>query len=794
MSDTRPPAVAELQDWAVSEMRAVDAEPDRPPLPNGEEARLNHIKRRRNNQHIWCRFYGGDHPTLLFEDHGQPGLGLQKRVHPGNHHIASTADAAAKVREYARRQAEQAERQAAQQAKQLKAIREEYDAAGPADPNHAYIQRKLRDLAVPDVHQSGSHLYAAIRSWDDEIQGMQCIAESGEKWSAKGTKKSGPQGGHFMEAGGDRYTAGIILISEGLMTGATIHAVRQDLNSAVLSAIDASNLKKVAMTVREHRPDALIGILADNDRYKHPTRNPGLDAANEAAAAVGGIVLCPRFSPRHHPSDGSTKGPTDFNDLFLLEGPEEVRRQMTEQLAAQAPGTPDPATTPAPAATTPAQPSAAAGPEDNEDGDTAEILRLAGLKFLDYDRERKPAASLLGVSVGALDKVVRAARAQLKEQARPPLVFPVEPWPVPVTGADLAADLVAVFARYVMLPKGAATATTLWAIATWTFNAFGIFPKLLITSPEKRCGKSTFITLIAALVFNGLTTSNITAASIFRSLLRIILTLCIDEGDTFLDGNEEMRGIINGGHTKATAFVIRTEKDEATGELEAKRFTLWAPMAIAMIKDPPDTIRDRSVNIRLRRRLPGETVAKLPVDVADTDEFKKLRSQCARWGADHLEALRDAKPQMPQHPNDRALDNWTPLFAVADALGGDWPQRALAAFNALTPRDDDDDSIGPMILADVNAIFSDRKTTQLHSCDLVKALAELEDRPWSTWKRGKPITGASLAKILKPFGIESQQLRINFENRNGYALNQFSDAFARYLTAPQVTPPFSEEI
>jgi hypothetical protein len=93
-------------------------------------------------------------------------------------------------------------------------------------------------------------------------------------------------------------------------------------------------------------------------------------------------------------------------------------------------------------------------------------------------------------------------------------------------------------------------------------------------------------------------------AAIFRVVEAWTPALSIDEADTFLSGNDELRDIINSGHTKSGAFVVRTVGDDH----EPKKFSTRAPMAIAMIKAPPGTILDRSIVVRLRRRLPGEWV------------------------------------------------------------------------------------------------------------------------------------------------------------------------------------------
>ena len=69
--------------------------------------------------------------------------------------------------------------------------------------------------------------------------------------------------------------------------------------------------------------------------------------------------------------------------------------------------------------------------------------------------------------------------------------------------------------------------------------------------------------------------------------------------------NEELRGILNSGHTKAAANVIRNV------DHKPRRFSTWAPKAIATIRTLADTLEDRAVVVRLQRKPPGATVERL---------------------------------------------------------------------------------------------------------------------------------------------------------------------------------------
>src|SRR5260221_610896 len=89
-------------------------------------------------------------------------------------------------------------------------------------------------------------------------------------------------------------------------------------------------------------------------------------------------------------------------------------------------------------------------------------------------------------------------------------------------------------------------------------NAWRIYLLLIINSPEKGCGKTTVLDVVGRTCSRPLFTSNITPAALFRVVEAVQPTLLIDEADSFAAENEELRGVINSGHTRSGAFVIRT--------------------------------------------------------------------------------------------------------------------------------------------------------------------------------------------------------------------------------------------
>ncbi len=411
---------------------------------------------------------------------------------------------------------------------------------------------------------------------------------------------------------------------------------------------------------------------------------------------------------------------------------------------------------------------------------TAAADRARVLEAIADDEDRAEAAELLtraGVELLALRDEPRADGAA----DAPALPFPtVEPWPEPVDGAALLAELVATIRRYVVLDEPAAVACALWVLHAWTLDAASISPFLALVSPTKRCGKTTLLTLLWALAPRPISASNISAAALFRAVEMWQPTLLVDEAETFLHEREELRGILNGGHTRATARVIRCEGDDLTPRV----FSTWTPKVVAAIGTLPDTITDRSIVVHMRRKTPAERVERLRIDRPEA--LTELARRCARWAADAVEALRAVEPTEPEGLHDRAADNWRPLLAVAAVAGGPWSERARAAAIALSGGAPDTEDAAVQLLADLRELFEARDTEALTSESILAELTKREDRPWSEWSRGKPLTGRGLAKLLKRFGVAVKAVRFpNGTVAKGYARAWFSDAFERYLSPSQ---------
>ncbi|MES2818721.1 MAG: DUF3631 domain-containing protein [Pseudomonadota bacterium] len=379
------------------------------------------------------------------------------------------------------------------------------------------------------------------------------------------------------------------------------------------------------------------------------------------------------------------------------------------------------------------------------------------------------------VSLAELDKLTAAAPPAPDSGAPFAAVIP---WPVPVDGAALLQAVTVLIRRHVVAEPATINAAALWVVFTWFIDVVDVAPIANVTAPEKRCGKTILLGVMARLVCRPLAVSNIATAALFRALQLWAPSLLIDEVDAFLSAHEDARGILNAGFTRDAAYVIRCVGEEHTPTC----FNVWGAKALCGIGKIADTLADRSIVLRLRRKLPGERTVKLRH--ADPQAFAEVAAQLARFALDNREPIRGARPAEIEGLSDRANDCWEPLLAIAELAGGAWPRLARVAAVALHGLEEDAPSIGAELLADIKAVFETKRSSRLFSVDLLAALAADEESPWATWNRGKPMTVRQLAAKLGGYGIRSKQLRIGCESgRKGYEQRDFMDAWRCYLGA-----------
>ncbi len=396
---------------------------------------------------------------------------------------------------------------------------------------------------------------------------------------------------------------------------------------------------------------------------------------------------------------------------------------------------------------------------------------LAELSHFDYERLRISMAEEMEIRVSALDKEVDLRRRTGVDSNHLDLNDP-EPWPEPVNGVELLDAIERELQNYIVVPDVCRTAASLWVLMTWLADIAYLLPLLVISSPQKRCGKSNLLILLRKMTRRGLMASNISPSAVYRVVEMYHPTLLLDEADAWATENDALRGIINAGHSRDTSAILRASGDQ----WEPKIYSSFCPKAIAGIGRLAGTLEDRAIIIEMRRRRSDEPVQQLRHAL----DLSHIRRLAMRWAADNRLQFQAADPSVPPELHDRAADNWRPLLAIAELAGGDWRARAEKAAIKLTLRDGEQEDVSILLLSDIRDLFG-RLGPIIRTSLLLEHLNRMDERPWGEWRHGKPVSKVQLANMLRPFGIRPTTIRVGKLTPKGYILESFLDAFSRYL-------------
>lgn len=348
------------------------------------------------------------------------------------------------------------------------------------------------------------------------------------------------------------------------------------------------------------------------------------------------------------------------------------------------------------------------------------------------------------------------------------------------TGAKMLDDIRDAIRRYCVLPgEHELVAVVLWVALTHLLSAFDYAPRLVIRSAEKRSGKSRLLEVIDALVYSPLRAVNATVAYIFRSLTADPPpTLLFDEADTIFgskkvaENNEELRGLLNAGFQRGLPFGRTVGPTHVPQE-----FSTFAMAALALIGRAPETIEDRAVITIMKRRTADETVQPYRVG-RDKAALTELHNRLTAW-ADEMRPRAGKEPTANMPVDDRAADLWEPLIAVADLAGGQWPRKAREAAKALVESAAEDDtarSVNLQLLEDIRSAFEGKF---MKSADLCSKLRSITESPWEQFE----LNPSRLGRRLREYSIKTRHS--DDKTERGYHLEDFDDAFSRYLQPPE---------
>lgn len=336
--------------------------------------------------------------------------------------------------------------------------------------------------------------------------------------------------------------------------------------------------------------------------------------------------------------------------------------------------------------------------------------------------------------------------------------------------------------RFVIYPnEHSRVAHVLWIAHTHLMDVWDSTPRLAFLSPEPGSGKSRALEVTALFVPRPIESVNATSAYIFRKIgdPNGRPTLLYDEidtvfGDKAKHSNEEIRGLLNAGHRKASTAgrCVLKGKEYSTEELPA-----YCAVALAGLGYLPDTILTRSIVIKMQRRAANEHVEPFRERIHKL-EAVELHERLAQSMSMLQDQIGDPYPVLPESIADRNADVWEGLIAIAECASKEWYEKAcIAAVSLVSDSRDMKASLSVQLLSDIKQHFeSDMLTTE----ELIRKLLVLDESPWADL-HGKSIDPRGLSKLLKPFGIESKTIRVGGSTPRGYLRQDFINSWSRYL-------------
>lgn len=332
--------------------------------------------------------------------------------------------------------------------------------------------------------------------------------------------------------------------------------------------------------------------------------------------------------------------------------------------------------------------------------------------------------------------------------------------------------------QYVAFPSpAAAVAFVAWVAHTHLLEHFDSTPRLAIVAPEKQSGKTRCLEVAESLIPRPMRSSNCSTAVLFRLIASDERpTVLLDEADAIWaerGANEDLRSLLNAGHRRGS------NAHRMVGEgasMTAKTFPTFAAVALAGIGDLPETLMDRSVVIRMKRRAPNELVQRWKFGTS-----VPVGNILRRWLAEWLDTVEDVQPPDDlEDVADRVADVWEPLFIVGDLAGGKWPALIRDACRSLTSDQPVEMSLRQRLLSDLRDVWPASMSFTATTL-LLSELANIPDGPWGAdGPYGYTgLTSRKLGYLLGQYGVKPTHDAT--KTARGYRRADLDDAWSRYL-------------
>lgn len=341
--------------------------------------------------------------------------------------------------------------------------------------------------------------------------------------------------------------------------------------------------------------------------------------------------------------------------------------------------------------------------------------------------------------------------------------------------------------RYVALPPAKLRIVALWVVASWLAELWDRFGHLAVTSPEKRCGKTLFLTLLALVLRGATHVTGISPAALFRLVENAggQITLLIDEAQSLngpSEASQALKEMLNAAIDKHAGVPRCVGLDH-----EPKIFHTYCPKVIARIGDLDSVLADRCLAILLERKTAADRTERVVLRVVEK-EGEALQEMLEEWCDTNRDAIQEIYEALEPLPieNYRMADILLPLQAVATFTNPDHLVVLEEYAHELerAEAETDNQSAGVLLLKACREILSNKKFIKTEH--LLTELIARSEEPWATYRNGRPITARGLSELLKLYHIRPEQCPHRNKgtgkvtNQRGYHAANFASAWSRY--------------
>jgi hypothetical protein len=336
----------------------------------------------------------------------------------------------------------------------------------------------------------------------------------------------------------------------------------------------------------------------------------------------------------------------------------------------------------------------------------------------------------------------------------------------------------ALIARHIAESPAAIDALIFWCLHTWAHARFAVSPRLILHGRDPRADHGRALRLLAWLAPNPRLIVRTTSLHVLDLLAQERATLLFDDAAHAILARRDMRALIAAGARRDGCFLVRRAKGQG-----APLRPCAAPLALATAQTPSDDVLAHAIVVPMTPALVGDGHERPPIGEPPAEALA-LRAAFQAF-AERLANQDLLAPNLPSFLSAAARETWSPLFALARAVGGEAEAAIRASASQFAVPEHLEPPTSPLaLLRDVRRLTR-HDDQPAPSRFLVDELTRNPDSPWVACDWGNRLTPRGLAQRLARFDLKPQVIYPpNAPAFRGYKAEALLNAFARYLDDP----------